>query len=283
MGAEQSGTFEIGGDIEVRRMGFGAMRITGDNIIGPPEDEEEARRVLRRAVDLGVDFIDTADSYGPGVSERLIREELHPYEADGRDVTVATKGCLMRRPDGQWIRNGDPNYLKNATLCSVDRLGVETIDLYQLHRFDEDVPNEDSLNALAEMKDEGYIEHIGLSEVTVEELEEARDTVEVATVQNRYNVGDREHDDVLDYCEDNGIGFMPWFPLASGNLAAKDEELQEVAETHDATQYQVALAWLLERSPVMLPIPGTGSVEHLEENVAAAELELTDDDMELLG
>jgi hypothetical protein len=280
MVAEQSGTFEIGGDITVNRLGFGAMRITGDNIIGPPEDEEEARQVLRRAVELGVDFIDTADSYGPGVSERLIREGLHPYDESG--VTVATKGCLMRRPDGEWVRNGDPNYLKNATLCSVDRLGVDTIDLYQLHRFDEDVPNEDSLNALAEMKDEGYIRHIGLSEVTVEELEGARDTVDIATVQNRYNVGDREHDAVVDYCEENGIGFMPWFPLASGNLAAKEDALNEVAEKHDATAYQVALAWLLERSPVILPIPGTGSVDHLEENVGAAEIELKDEDMEKL-
>ena len=280
MGAEQSGTFEIGGDITVNRLGFGAMRITGDNIIGPPEDDEEARQVLRRAVELGVDFIDTADSYGPGVSERLIREELAPYDESG--VTVATKGCLMRCPDGEWVRNGNPNYLKNAILCSVDRLGVDTIDLYQLHRFDEDVPNEDSLNALAEMKDEGYIDHIGLSGVTVEELEEARDIVDVATVQNRYNVGDREHDEVVDYCEENGIGFLPWFPLASGNLAAKEDALHEVAEAHDATMYQVALAWLLERSPIILPIPGTGSVDHLEENVGAAEIELTDEDMESL-
>ena len=280
MDAEQSGTFEIGGNITVNRLGFGAMRITGDSIIGEPDDIEEAKRVLRRATELGVDFIDTADSYGPGVSERLIREELAPYDDSG--VTVATKGCLMRRPDGEWVRNGDPDYLKNAALCSVDRLGVDTIDLYQLHRFDEDVPNEDSLNALAEMKDEGYIEHIGLSEVTVEDIEEARDTVEVATVQNRYNVGDREHDDVVDYCEENGIGFMPWFPLASGNLAAKEDALQEVAEAHDATLYQVALAWLLETSPVMLPIPGTGTVEHLEENVGAAGIDLTDEDMERL-
>jgi len=278
--AKQSGTFEIGGETKINRLGFGAMRIIGDNIIGEPDEVGEAKRVLRRAVELGVDFIDTADSYGPGVSERLIREELHPYDESG--VTVATKGCLMRRPDGEWLRNGDPDYLKNAALCSVDRLGVDTIDLYQLHRFDEDVPNEDSLNALAEMKDEGYIEHIGLSEVTAEELEEARDTVDVATVQNRYNVGDREHDDVLDYCEENGIGFLPWFPLASGNLAAKEDALQEVADAHDATQYQVALAWLLERSPVVLPIPGTGSVEHLEENVAAAGIDLTDEDMEML-
>ena len=277
MEAKESGTFEIG-DITVNRLGFGAMRITGENIIGKPEDEEEARRVLRRAVELGVDFIDTADSYGPGVSERLIREELAPYDG----ITVATKGGLTRRPDGEWMRNADPDYLKNAVLCSVDRIGVDTIDLYQLHRFEEDVPNEDSLNALAEMKDEGYIEHIGLSEVTVEELEEARETVDVATVQNKYNVADREHDDVLDYCERNEIGFLPWFPLASGNLGAKENALNEVAEARDATVYQVALAWLLQRSQVVLPIPGTCSVEHLEENVAAGGIQLTEDEMERL-
>lgn len=278
MDAKEGGTFDIGGETTVNRLGFGAMRITGDNIIGPPDDENEARRVLRRATELGVDFVDTADSYGPGVSERLIREELAPYDG----VTVATKGGLMRRPDGEWLRNGDPDYLKNAVLCSVDRLGVDTVDLYQLHRIEEDVSMEDSLTALAEMKDEGYIRHVGLSEVTVEELEEARDVVDVATVQNKYNVADREHDDVVEYCEENGIGFMPWFPLASGNLGAKGEALEEVADAHDATQYQVALAWLLERSPVMLPIPGTGSVEHLEENVAAGGIELTDEDIERL-
>lgn len=276
--ASQGGTFEVGGETTVNRLGFGAMRITGNNILGEPDDVEEARRVLRRATELGVDFIDTADSYGPGVSERLIHEELAPYD----DTVVATKGGLMRRPDGEWVRNGDPDYLKNAALCSVDRLGVDTIDLYQLHRFEERVPMEESLNALAELKDDGYVEHVGLSEVTVDELEEARDVVEVATVQNRYNVGDREHDDVLDYCEENDIGFIPWFPLASGNLAAKEDALQEVADAHDATQYQVALAWLLERSPVVLPIPGTGSVEHLEQNVAAAGIDLTDEDMERL-
>ena len=278
MDAKEGGTFDIGGETTVNRLGFGAMRITGDNIIGPPDDEKEARRVLRRATELGVDFVDTADSYGPGVSERLIREELAPYDG----VTVATKGGLMRRPDGEWLRNGDPDYLKNAVLCSVDRLGVETVDLYQLHRIEEDVPMEDSLTALAEMKDEGYVRHVGLSEVTVEELEEARDVIEVATVQNKYNVADREHDDVVEYCEENGIGFMPWFPLASGNLGAKEEALKKVADAHDATQYQVALAWLLERSPVMLPIPGTGSIEHLEENVAAGGIELTDEDIERL-
>jgi len=285
----RSDTFEIGGDLEVRRLGYGAMRITGDEIIGPPDDEGEAKKVLRRAVEEGTDLIDTADSYGPGVSERLIREALHPYDADSgahggdRDVVVATKGGLTRRPDTQWIRNSDPDYLKNACLCSLDRLGVETIDLYQLHRIQEEVPLEDSVGALAELKDEGYVRHVGLSEVSVEEIEEAGDIVEVVTVQNRYNVADREHDDVLDYCEDNGIGFLPWFPLGAGGMNAKKEALAEVAERHDATKYQVALAWLLQRSPVMLPIPGTGSLEHLKENLEASSLELTDEELEELN
>ena len=277
--ATEAGTFEIGGDNTVNRLGYGAMRITGDNIIGPPDDEEEARDVLRRAVELGVDFIDTADSYGPGVSERLLRETLAPYD----DVTVATKGGLMRRPDGEWVRNGDPDYLKNACLCSLDRLGVDTIDLYQLHRVEDGVPLEDSVRALAELKDDGYIRHIGLSEVGVDEIDRARDVVDVATVQNRYNVADREHDDVLDYCEENGIGFMPWFPLGAGGLDSKRGALEGVAQRRDATPRQVALAWLLQRSPVVLPIPGTSSVDHLEENVGAATVELTDEDLEALN
>jgi aryl-alcohol dehydrogenase-like predicted oxidoreductase len=270
---EDGGTFDIGGDTTVNRLGYGAMRITGDGVIGPPDDPEEARAVLRRAVELGVDFVDTADSYGPGVSERLVRESLAPYD----DVTVATKGGLMRRPDGEWLRNADPDYLKNACLCSVDRLGVDTIDLYQLHRVEEGVPFEDSVGALAEMKDDGYVRHIGLSEVTVEEIERAEEVVDVATVQNEYNVLNRDHDDVVDYCEENGIGFIPWFPLAGG--LGSNETLEEVAERRGATPEQVALAWLLERSPVVLPIPGTSSVEHLEENVSAADLKLTDEDL----
>jgi aryl-alcohol dehydrogenase-like predicted oxidoreductase len=278
MNAQKGGTFEIGGETEVNRLGYGAMRITGDDIIGEPDDVDEAKGVLRRAVELGVDFIDTADSYGPGVSERLIREELAPYQ----DVTVATKGGLMRRPDGEWIRNGDPDYLKNACLCSIDRLGVDTVDLYQIHRIEEDVPLEDSVHAIAELVDEGYVRHVGLSEVGIEEIERANEIVEVATVQNRYNVADREHDDVLDYCEDEGIGFMPWFPLGAGDLGAKEDALSEVAENHDATAEQVAIAWLLERSPVVLPIPGTSSLDHLAENVAASEISLDNEDMERL-
>lgn len=279
MSVDESGTFEIGGETTVNRLGYGAMRITGDDVIGEPDDTGEARDVLRRAVELGVDFIDTADSYGPGVSERLIRETLAPYE----DVTVATKGGLVRRPDGEWLRNSDPDYLKDACLCSLDRLGVDTVDLYQLHRIEDDVPLEDSLGALAELKDEGYVRHVGLSEVSVDEIDRARDVVEVATVQNRYNVADREHDEVLEYCEENGIGFMPWFPLGAGSLDPKQGSLEEVAERRDATPEQVALAWLLERSPVMLPIPGTSSVEHLEENIGAASVELTDEDLEELN
>jgi len=278
MGTDQPETFGIGDGISVNRLGYGAMRITGDDIIGKPDDTEQARAVLNRAVELGVDFIDTADSYGPGVSERLIRETLAPYD----DVTVATKGGLMRRPDGEWVRNADPDYLKNACLCSVDRLGVGTIDLYQLHRVEDGVPLEDSLHALAELKDEGYVRHIGLSEVGVEEIERARDVVDIATVQNRYNVADREHDDVVDYSERHGIGFMPWFPLGAGSFGSKDEALERVANRRDATSRQVALAWLLQRSPVILPIPGTSSVEHLEENVAAGSIELTDEDLEAL-
>lgn len=279
MDAGDSGTFDIGGETTVNRLGYGAMQITGDGVLGEPDDTDEAKRVLRHAVELGVDFIDTADSYGPGVSERLIREELAPYD----DVTVATKGGLMRRPDGQWIRNGDPDYLKDAALSSIDRLGVDTIDLYQLHRIEEGVPVEDSVGAIAELADEGYVRHIGLSEVTVEEIERAADVVEIATVQNRYNVADREHDDVVDYCEENGIGFMPWFPLNDGSLGSVEDELVTVAERHDATVYQVALAWLLERSPAVLPIPGTSSVGHLEENVAAAGIDLSEDEFEKLS
>jgi len=276
----QSDTFDIGGDLTVRRLGFGAMRITGDGVIGEPDEPKEAKKVLNRAVEEGTNLIDTADSYGPGVSEHLIRETLHPYEDP--DVVIATKGGLMRRPDTEWMRNGDPDYLKNACLCSIDRLGVETVDLYQLHRIEEDVPLEDSVGALGELKDEGYIRHVGLSEVSVGEIEEAQDIVDIATVQNRYNVADREHDDVVEYCEENDIGFLPWFPLGAGGMNAKNEPLHEVAKRHGASKYQVALRWLLQRSPVMLPIPGTGSVEHLEENLEASSIELTEEDLDSL-
>jgi len=273
-------TFGIGGELTVNRLGFGAMRLCGPNIIGSPADESEAKRVLRRAVDLGVDFVDTADSYGPGVSERLIGEELD-LEGEDSDVRVATKAGLLRDADGHWKRHGHPDYVRNQVLVSRDRLGVDTIDLYQYHAPDQNTPFEDAVTAFAELRDEGFVRHVGLSNVTVEQLETARDIVDVATVQNQYNVGDRADEDVLEACEDYDIGFIPYFPVGAGNL---DDVagVSEVAERHDATRYQVALAWLLHHSPVTLPIPGTSSVAHLEENVAAADLELTDEDLALL-
>ena len=278
MATNRSDTFDIG-DATLRRLGFGAMRICGEGIIGAPDDEGHARDVLREAVDLGVDFIDTADSYGPGTSERLIREALHPYD----EAFIATKGGLLRNHHGDWLPSGDPDYLRNACLASLDRLGVETIDLYQLHRPDPEVEFEASVTALAGLKDDGLVNHVGLSNVSVEQLETARDHVEVATVQNRYNVADREHEDVLAACEDAGIGFIPFFPVGAGELGEKGVVLDEVAETHDASRYQVALAWLLGHSDVTIPIPGTASIEHLRENVAAADLTLSDAEMARLS
>ncbi|WP_440008486.1 aldo/keto reductase [Halomicrococcus sp. SG-WS-1] len=272
----RSDTFEIGGDRTVHRLGYGAMRLTGEDIIGRPDDEEAAHQVLHEAIARGVDFVDTADSYGPCVSERIIGEALAPYPDD---LVVATKGGLLRNDDGDWIPNGDPDYLRNAVLGSLDRLRVDSIDLYQLHRPDPDVAFEDSVHALAELKDEGKIDHVGLSNVDVDQLETARDIVEIATVQNRYNVTNREHDDVLDACEDAGIGFIPWYPMGAGDLEERADDLGAVAEAHDASRRQVALAWLLHRSPVTLPIPGTASADHLRQNVAASHLDLTDDDL----
>ena len=276
-------TFDIGGDLTVRRLGFGAMRITAEDIIGEPDDPEAAREVLRRAADL-VDLIDTADSYGPGVSERLIGETLAPYD----DVVVATKGGLLRNSSGDWLPRCDPDHLRNAVLCSRDRLRTDTIDLYQLHTVDPDVDIEDSVTTLAELQDEGLLEHVGLSNVSLEQLETARDHVDVATVQNHFNVETRDSARVggdgrrvLEACEDDDIGFIPYFPLAAGDLSDVGG-IQEVADAHDATPEQVALAWLLERSEVILPIPGTSSVRHLEENVAAADLELTPAEFERL-
>jgi len=277
-------TFDVGGELTVNRLGFGAMRLTGERIIGPPDDEDAARRVLSRALELGVDFVDTADSYGPGVSERLIREVLAGEDGPGHDdVVVATKAGLLRNRDGDWLPHGDPDYLRNQALASRDRLGVEAIDLYQYHRPDPDVPLEDAVATFAELQDDGLVEHVGLSNVDVDQLERARDVVEVATVQNRYNVADREHEDVLRYCEDHGIGFVPYFPVGAGDLGGTAGVLDDVAAAHDATRYQVALAWLLAHSPVTLPIPGTASVAHCEENVAAADLELTDEEYDRLA
>jgi len=268
--ANESSTFDIDGELTVHRLGFGAMRITGEDIIGPPEDEEAAREVVRRAVELGVDLIDTADSYGPGVSERLLGEAI-----DTEDVVVATKAGLLRNREGDWLNHGDPDYIRNQVLVSRDRLGVDSIDLYQFHSPDPDTPFEDSVAAFGELKDEGLVDHVGLSNVSVDQLETARDHVEIATVQNQYNVANRDDEDVLDACEEYGIGFIPWFPLAAGGLSGVDA-VEEIAADHDATVYQIALAWLLEHSDVMLPIPGTSSIDHLEDNVAASNIGLSD-------
>lgn len=274
-----AGTFVLDG-LTVNRMGFGAMRLTGKGIWGEPEDPEEARAVLRRAVQLGVNFIDTADSYGPEVSERLIGEALYPYP---EDLIVATKGGFVRPGPGRWEPDGRPEHLREACEGSLRRLKVERIDLYQLHRIDPKVPSEEQFGVLAELREEGKILHVGLSEVGVEEIEQARETVPISTVQNRYNLTDRGSEDVLDFCEREGIGFIPWFPLATGDLARPGGSLDEIAARHDATPGQVALAWLLAKSPVMLPIPGTSSVEHLEENVAAAGLRLSDEELAALS
>jgi aryl-alcohol dehydrogenase-like predicted oxidoreductase len=274
---EAAGTFELGGELTVNRLGFGAMRITGEGVWGPPPDPEVAKQVLHRALELGVNFIDTADSYGPKVSENLIAEALHPYD-DG--LVIATKGGLERPGPGEWTRNGRPDHLRAACEGSLQRLRVDRIDLYQLHSPDPDVPYEESVGTLADLRDEGKIRLIGISNVTVERLEEALAMVPVVTVQNRFNLTDRHSEDVLDLCTDRGIGFIPWFPLATGKLAEPGGVLDEAAKRHDATPSQVALAWLLARSPVMLPIPGTGSVEHLEENCAAAQVELDADEVE---
>jgi pyridoxine 4-dehydrogenase len=273
-------TFTIGGDLEVRRLGFGAMRITGNGIWGPPDDPEEARRLLRRVVELGVNLIDTADSYGPEVSENLIAEALHPYP-DG--LVIATKGGLRRSGPGQWPRDGRPERLKEACEASLRRLRVERIDLYQLHSPDPQVPLEDSIGALKELQEEGKVRHVGVSNVSLGELERARALVEVVTVQNRYSLADRHSEAVLDACERDGIGFIPWFPLATGDLARPGGPLDDLARRHDAAPGQLALAWLLARSPVMLPIPGTGSVEHFEENMKAESIELAPDELDGLA
>jgi pyridoxine 4-dehydrogenase len=273
-------TFTIGGDLEVHRLGFGAMRITGKGIWGPPEDPEEAKRVLHRVIELGLNLIDTADSYGPEVSENLIAEGLHPYP-DG--LVVATKGGLRRTGPGQWPRDARPERLKECCEASLRRLKLDRIDLYQLHSPDRQVPYEDSVGALKELQDAGKIRHVGISNVSVEELEQAREIVEVVTVQNRYNLEDRHSEDVLEACEQASIGFIPWFPLATGRLAEPGGPLDRIAGKHDATPAQIALAWLLARSPVMIPIPGTASVEHLEENVGAREVELSPEEVDEIG
>jgi pyridoxine 4-dehydrogenase len=273
--AASSGTFNIGGDLEVVRLGYGAMRITGEGIWGPPRDPDGARAVLRRLPELDVDLIDTADAYGPEDSENLIHEALHPYNG----IRVATKGGFTRHGPGIWAAVGRPEYLRQCCLMSLRRLGVETIDLWQLHRIDPKVPREEQFGLMKELQDEGKVRHLGLSEVSVQDIQSAQAVFEVATVQNQYNIANRRYEDVLEYCEDHGIGFIPWSPLAAGQLAEPGGAVADIATAHDATPGQVALAWLLARSPVMLPIPGTSSVAHLEENVAAAGLELSADEL----
>jgi pyridoxine 4-dehydrogenase len=272
-------TFDIAGTLTVRRLGFGAMRITGPGIWGPPADHDEAIEVLRRAVELGVDFIDTADSYGPTVSEELIAEALAPYG----DVRVATKAGLVRTGPGAWSPVGRPEYLRQQLELSLRRLGVEVIDLWQLHRIDPAVPREEQFGVLREARDAGKVRHVGLSEVGIDDIEAARRIVPIATVQNLYNVASRRSEAVLDHCEANGIGFIPWYPLAAGDLAEPGGPLATAAEHHGVSAGAVALAWLLARSPVMLPIPGTSKVAHLEENMQAAGLRLDPSELDAIS
>jgi pyridoxine 4-dehydrogenase len=279
LSADLSGRFSIGGDLPVHRLGFGAMRITGKGVWGEPADPAEAKRTLKRVPELGIDFIDTADSYGPEVSERLIREVLHPYKG----LVIATKGGLTRPGPDQWVPNGKSAYLRQQVEGSLQRLGVERIDLWQLHRIDPKVPQAEQFDVIAAMQKEGLIRHVGLSQVSVSEIKAAQKVFRVATVQNLYNLADRSSEDVLDYCEAEGIGFIPWFPLAAGSLAKPGSVLDGIAKRHNASPSQIALAWLLRRSPVMLPIPGTGKVAHLEENVAAVGIALSDADVEELS
>jgi aryl-alcohol dehydrogenase-like predicted oxidoreductase len=277
--AASSGTFAIAGDMTVHRLGFGAMRITGDGIWGAPKDPAEARRVLQRLPDLGVNFIDTADSYGPEVSETLIAEALYPYP---KGLVIATKGGLTRQGPNRWMPVGRAEYLRQQLEMSLRRLKVERIDLYQLHRFDPKVPVEESLGELRKMQEEGKIRHIGISETNLAEVKQAQEIVNVASVQNKYNIGDRAHEDVVDYCAEQKIAFIPWFPLAAGQLVKRGGALDRLARKHQATMSQVAIAWLLHRSPAMLPIPGTSKVSHLEQNVAAAELQLDESEWQSL-
>jgi pyridoxine 4-dehydrogenase len=277
--ATGSGTFTIGGDLEVTRLGYGAMRILGDGIWGPPKDPEAMKALLRRLPELGIDFIDTADSYGPEISEQLIHDALHPYAG----VTIATKAGLTRQGPNRWAPVARPEYLRQCIELSLRRLEIETIDLYQLHRIDPQVDREAQFAELKAFQDEGKVRHLGLSEVTVEEIQAAQQVFEVTTVQNQFNLVDRKSEDVLDYCTEQGIGFIPWNPLAIGKLNEPGSHGAEIAAAHDATPGQIALAWLLQRSPVMLPIPGTSSLAHLEENVAAADIRLTDDEIAQLN
>jgi pyridoxine 4-dehydrogenase len=266
-------TFKLGGDLEVNRLGFGAMRITGEGVWGEPKDPENAKKVLQRAVELGVNFIDTSDAYGPAVSERLIGEALSPYKSG---VVIATKGGLTRQGPGKWLPVGRPEYLIQQAELSLRILKLKTIDLWQLHRIDPKTPVEESLGAIKDLQKQGKIRHVGLSEVKVPEIEQARKVIDIVSVQNKYNLTDRAHEDVLEYCEKHNIAFIPWFPVAGGELVKPGGVLDKVAKNHKATVSQLSLAWLLQHSPVILPILGTSSIEHLEENVKSAEVTLTD-------
>jgi pyridoxine 4-dehydrogenase len=275
--ASKSGSFKIGGEIEIHRLGFGAMRVTGPGIWGPPVDRAEAIRTLKRLPELGVDFVDSADSYGPEVSEQLIREVLYPYDG----MLIATKGGLRRPRAGIWERDGRPDYLRQQAIKSRERLGLEQIQLWQLHSIDAKVPRDEQFAAVKSLLDHEIIRHAGLSNVSVADLEAASKVFKVATVQNRYNLVDRSSEDVLDYCEKHGIGFIPWAPIATGRLS-QSGSIDDIAKIHGATPSQIALAWLLKRSPVMLPIPGTSKVAHLEENVATVEIHLSDEEFAIL-
>jgi pyridoxine 4-dehydrogenase len=278
--ATQSGTFKIGGDLEVNRLGFGSMQLPGEGVWGEPEDRDAALSVLRATVDLGINLIDTADSYGPQVAEPLIHDALHPYQDD---LVIATKAGLTRQGPGKWTPVGRPAYLRQQCELSLRNLGVERIGLFQLHRIDSDVPLEDQVGELRKLQDEGKIQHIGLSEVDVDQLKAAQQVTEIASVQNLYNLTNRDAEDLLDYCTEQGIGFIPWFPLATGKLSADGGPLDELTEKTGHSASQLALAWLLKRSPVMLPIPGTSSVEHLTENAEGAAIDLSDEDFEAIG
>ena len=271
--ASASGTFALGGDLTINRLGFGAMRITGEGIWGEPKDPETCRKVLRRAVELGVNFIDTADSYGPEVSERLIGEALAPYQ---KGVVVATKAGLTRQGPNKWLPVGRPEYLQQEVEMSLRRLKLERLELWQLHRIDPKVPLEESLGVIKELQKQGKIHHVGLSEVKPSEIDQARKVIDVVSVQNQYNLGDRKHEDVVDYCTKHNIGFIPWFPVAGGKLVEPGGKLDAAAKRHGATVAQLSIAWLLHRSQVILPIPGTSSVDHLEQNVASAAVKLSD-------
>jgi len=273
--AAKSGTFRLGGDLEIHRLGYGAMRITGEGVWGEPKNVDEAKKVLKRAIELGVNFIDTADAYGPEVSERLIAEALRPYP---KDLVIATKGGLTRSGPNRWHPVGRPEYLRQCVEMSLRRLKLERIDLWQLHRIDPKVPLEESLGAIKDLQKEGKIRHVGLSEVNSQEIEQAQKVLPIVSVQNLYNLSERKHEATLNYCEQHGMAFIPWFPVAAGKLAQKGGILARAAELHHVTVAQLSLAWLLYRSKVILPIPGTSSVEHLEENIGAAGFELQPDE-----